>query len=148
MNVTLNRLFLGNPGLFYDLIECTPSLMRTSGLMRLDVYSCLGTGKTTVAKLYGEVLAELGLLSKGEVVFKNASDFKGDVLGASEATTRAILKASEGCVLVIDEAYTLCSPSGVGSGASGDPFGAAVIDTIVEQVQGRPGDDRAVILLG
>ena len=77
---------------------------------------------------------------------KASSDFKGDVLGASEKTTRDILRAAEGCVLVIDEAYALCN-SGPLNGTS-DPYGTAVIDTLVEQIQARPGDDRAVILLG
>ena len=57
----------------------------------------------------GQILADMGLLSKGEVHFKTASDFKGDVLGASEQKTRDILRASEGGVLVIDEAYALWS---------------------------------------
>jgi SpoVK/Ycf46/Vps4 family AAA+-type ATPase len=123
--VALNRIFLGNPG----------------------------TGKTTVAKLYAEILCHLGLLSKGDVVLKNSSDFVGGVIGSSEQNTRSILAASEGCVLVIDEAYSL-NPSygsksgGGGSGGTQDPYRTAVIDTIVEQVQGRPGEDRAVVMLG
>lgn len=48
--------------------------------------------------------------------------------------------------MVIDEAYLL-NPSASSKGGS-DPYKASVIDTIVEQVQGTPGDDRAVILLG
>jgi ATPase family associated with various cellular activities (AAA) len=95
-----------------------------------------GTGKTTVAKLYAGILRDLGLLSKGDAVFKAASDFVGSVLGASESATRAILKAAEGCVCVIGEAYALHSTvGGAGvSGSSGDPYRTAVIDTIVEQV--------------
>jgi hypothetical protein len=50
-DVVLNRVFLGNPG----------------------------TGKTTVAKLYAKILCDFGLLSKGDVILKNPSDFKGDV---------------------------------------------------------------------
>ena len=120
LDVVLNRVFLGNPG----------------------------TGKTTVAEIYGRLLAEMGLLSKGDVLLKNPSDFVGDVLGSSEKATRSILKAAEGCVLVIDEAYALYS-GGKANGATNDPYKTAVVDTLVEQVQGRrAGDDRAVVLLG
>jgi hypothetical protein len=49
-------------------------------------------------------------------------------------------------VLVIDEAYGLYSENGVGG--SGDPYKTAVINTIVEQVQNVPGEDRCVIMLG
>ena len=90
-------------------------------------------GKTTVAKMYAEILGKLGLLSKGEVVMKTASDFVGDVIGSSEKTTRDILRSADGCVLVIDEAYGLCPQSGA------DPYRTAVLDTIVEQVQAKPG---------
>jgi SpoVK/Ycf46/Vps4 family AAA+-type ATPase len=123
LEVVLNRVFLGNPG----------------------------TGKTTVAMLYARILADMGMLSKGEVIMKSPSDFVGDVLGSSEKTTRTILDSAQGNVLVIDEAYGLAPAAGSGSPAgsgSSDPYKAAVVDTIVEQIQARPGDDRVVILVG
>ncbi|KAH6622552.1 P-loop containing nucleoside triphosphate hydrolase protein [Chaetomium tenue] len=115
---SLNKVFLGNPG----------------------------TGKTTVAKLYGAILVSLGLLSKGEVIVKNPSDFVGAHLGQSEQQTKGILAAAVGKVLVIDEAYGLYG-GGSQSGTS-DPYKTAVIDTIVADVQSVPGDDRCVLLLG
>ncbi|KAK3990815.1 putative AAA family ATPase [Cladorrhinum sp. PSN332] len=115
---SLNKVFLGNPG----------------------------TGKTTVAKLYGQILVELGLLSKGEVVVKNPSDFVGGALGQSEQQTKGILAAAVGKVLVIDEAYGLYG--GGDQGSVSDPYKTAVIDTIVAEVQSVPGDDRCVLLLG
>ncbi|KAF2759849.1 P-loop containing nucleoside triphosphate hydrolase protein [Pseudovirgaria hyperparasitica] len=108
-----------------------------------------GTGKTTAAKLYGQVLADIGMLSSSDVVIKNPSDFVGDVLGASERNTKAILAATQGKVLVIDEAYGLSSGgSNSGSGGGSDIYKSAVIDTIVAEVQSVPGEDRSVLLLG
>ncbi|KAI4920884.1 hypothetical protein J4E85_008999 [Alternaria conjuncta] len=104
-----------------------------------------GTGKTTVAKLYGRVLADIGLLSLGEVIVKNPADFVGNVIGGSEANTKAILASTVGKVLIIDEAYMLAKASGPNGG---DPFKAAVIDTIVAEVQSTAGEDRCVLLLG
>ena len=78
---------------------------------------------------------------------KNPADFVGSVLGESEKNTKTILKASEGKVLIIDEAYMLY-PSSKSVGYGSDPFKTAVIDTIVAEVQSTPGDDRCVLLLG
>ncbi|KAF8633815.1 hypothetical protein AX15_001228 [Amanita polypyramis BW_CC] len=118
IQVSLNRCFLGPPG----------------------------TGKTTVAKLYGQILKDLNLLSNGEVVMKNPSDFIGAHLGQSERNTRGILDSTKGKVLVIDEAYMLYSGSKSGGGQ--DPYKTAVIDTIVAEVQSTASDDRCVLLLG
>ena len=125
-DVSLNRVFLGNPG----------------------------TGKTTVAALYGQILKELGLLSIGDVVLATPVDLIGSALGQSEEKTNALLDRALGCVLVIDEAYGL-DPAGAGSftgpgggGAGGDPYKTAVIDTLVSRVQGDAGADRCVLLLG
>lgn len=112
---SLNKVFVGNPG----------------------------TGKTTVATHYGQILVDLGLLSKGEVIIKNPSDFVGAALGQSEQKTKGILAAAVGKVLVIDEAYGLYGGQGVA-----DPYKTSVIDTIVAEVQSVPGDDRCVLLLG
>ncbi|KAK0214978.1 P-loop containing nucleoside triphosphate hydrolase protein [Armillaria fumosa] len=118
MQSPLNRVFLGSPG----------------------------TGKTTVAKLYGKILADLGLLSNGEVVVKNPADFVGSALGESEKNTKAILATTVGKVLIIDEAYGLYG--GGTTGQQSDPYKTAVIDTIVAEVQSTPGEDRCVLLLG
>ncbi|EPS44029.1 hypothetical protein H072_1969 [Dactylellina haptotyla CBS 200.50] len=113
-------------------------------LVQYSLNSCFigspGTGKTSVAKLYGRILADIGLLSDGEVVVKNPADFVGSVLGASEANTKAILASTVGKVLIIDEAYMLAGGA--------DPYKTAVIDTIVAEVQSTPGEDRCVLLLG
>ena len=120
LEVSLNRIFLGNPG----------------------------TGKTTVAKLYAEILKHLGLLSKGDVIYKTCSDFIGSVIGKSEEITRGILEQAKGCVLVIDEAYGLYQSVGSGVDGGNEPFREAVINTLVEQIQGKPGEDRVVLMLG
>lgn len=79
---------------------------------------------------------------------KNPADFIGNVMGASEANTKAILATTLGKVLIIDEAYMLYSGSGSGGGSGVDIYKTAVIDTMVAEIQSVPGDDRCVLLLG
>lgn len=104
-----------------------------------------GTGKSTVAALLGPIYRDLGVLSKGDIVVKSAADFIGAATGESEAKTRAILAATLGGVLVIDEAYMLAPQGGA---QEADPFRGAVVDTIVSIVQSVPGEDRCVLMLG
>lgn len=81
------------------------------------------------------------------MITKNPADFKGAHVGQSEETTKAILAATIGKVLIIDEAYMLHSgDSNTGSGV--DPYNKAIVDTIVAEVQSTPGEDRCVLLLG
>ena len=100
-----------------------------------------------------------------EVVVKNPSDFVGNVLGASESQTKAILSNTVGKVLVIDEVRSISISQtfsavlmlfmyqayglygGKNAGGS-DIYKTAVIDTIVAEVQSVPGEDRCVLLLG
>ncbi|KAI9147702.1 Stage V sporulation protein K [Paramyrothecium foliicola] len=105
-----------------------------------------GTGKTTVAKLYGRILADFGLLSKGEVIVKNPSDLIDRYIGGSENNTRWALEEAEGSVLVIDDAHML--DPGTGSSNKNGDFRAAILDTLTAQVSGSPGEDRCIILCG
>ena len=83
------------------------------------------------------------------MVVKNPSDFVGSVIGESEKNTKGILASTLGKVLVIDEAYGLFGGgTSDGTGARSDMFRAAVVDTIVAEVQSTPGEDRCVLLLG
>lgn len=112
-----------------------------------------GTGKTTVAKLYARMLKELGLISKGDLMVVKPADFIGAVVGESEKKTKAILEAARGKVLFVDEAYGLYSSASASLGSGGtsapsDPFRAAVIDTLVAEVQGTPGEDIALLMAG
>jgi Cdc6-like AAA superfamily ATPase len=91
-----------------------------------------------MASIYGKILKSLRLLSKGDVILKTTSDFIGSAVGESQNKTKAILEMAEGCVLVIDEAY----------GLDDQLYGKQVLDTIVEKVSGKPGEDIAVILIG
>eukprot|EP00923_Selenidium_pygospionis_P029103 GHVN01051922.1.p1 GENE.GHVN01051922.1~~GHVN01051922.1.p1 ORF type:complete len:890 (-),score=83.38 GHVN01051922.1:14-2683(-) len=101
-----------------------------------------GTGKTTCAEIYGRLLRHVGILSHGGVVSKTASDFIGQFIGESQNKTKVILQASQGKVLVIDEAYALLSQK---SGAS---YGLDVLNTLVEKISGEDGEDLVVILCG
>ena len=73
--ISLHRLFLGNPG----------------------------TGKTTVARLYGKMLQQFGFLSDGEIIETSPSDLKGHHQGDAASRTREICESAKGKVLFIDE---------------------------------------------
>ncbi|KAH8894365.1 P-loop containing nucleoside triphosphate hydrolase protein [Thozetella sp. PMI_491] len=114
LQTSLNRVFLGPPG----------------------------TGKTTVAKLYGKIVAELGLLSTKEVVFTTPGDYIGQYIGESEVKTAAILNSTVGKVLVIDDAHMFYN------GKDTDEFRLGCIDVLISRIHNKPGEDRCVILIG
>lgn len=106
-----------------------------------------GVGKTTVVGLYGKILSELGLMSKGHVITKTPDDLIGKYIGHTEANTLAALEEAQGGILIIDDAHMLYNGAGRANSCS-DVFRIAAIDTLVANVSGSPGEDRCVILSG
>ncbi|KAF2802276.1 P-loop containing nucleoside triphosphate hydrolase protein [Mytilinidion resinicola] len=106
-----------------------------------------GTGKTTVATLFGQIIADLGYIEDSKVVIKKPTDFLGQYVGQSEDMTRDILDETEGKVLIIDEAHMFYHGSEHGTDKS-DIFRKGIIDTIVAHVDNEPGSNRCIILMG
>ena len=100
-----------------------------------------GTGKTTVARIVGQILGALGVLAKGQVIETDRSGMVAEYAGqTAPRTNRRVDEALDG-ILFIDEAYTLCAESG------DDAYGQEAIQTLLKRME----DDRhrlVVILAG
>jgi stage V sporulation protein K len=101
-----------------------------------------GTGKTTVARLYAELLQNVGLLPSDRVIETDRSGLVGEFVGHTDKKTKEVIKSADGGVLFIDEAYALNDRYGNQKG-----FGEEATDALVKEMEDRR-ESLVVILAG
>lgn len=99
-----------------------------------------GTGKTTVARILGNIFKEINVLSKGHLIEAERADLVGEFIGHTAQKTKEMIKRSLGGIMFIDEAYTLSQ------GGERD-FGQEAIATLVKAMEDHR-QDFIVILAG
>lgn len=101
-----------------------------------------GTGKTTVAKMFGSMLHDAGVLSSGHVVVRERATLLGQFYNSEAEKTLDAIEAAQGGILFIDEAYQLYQPND-----PRDP-GKFVIETLLTSLADESKRDWMLILAG
>ena len=102
----------------------------TSMMIHIMLTGNPGTGKTTVAKLIGQLFYEMGYLSTGHVVETERSGLVAKYIGHTAEKTRNKVMEAMGGVLFIDEAYALKKGE---KDEEDHDFGQEAIDTLVKE---------------
>ncbi|MCI8548799.1 MAG: AAA family ATPase, partial [Bacilli bacterium] len=110
----LNMFFLGNPG----------------------------TGKTTVARMYADILYHLGYIKENKVKEIIPTDLMGQFVGHTKEQTRKIFNEAKNGILFIDEAYLINNDSYKGDNS---PY---MKEAIVELIKYLEDPEHVVIFAG
>ncbi|SFR04791.1 AAA+-type ATPase, SpoVK/Ycf46/Vps4 family [Lentzea waywayandensis] len=102
-----------------------------------------GTGKSTVARLVGELYRDIGALPIGHVHEARPSDLVGAYQGHTRRAVERAFEEARGGILLIDEAYGLSDDAG----GPGPSFGREAITTLV-QLMDRERGQIAVVVAG
>ncbi len=90
-----------------------------------------GTGKTTVARILGEIFLSLGISKNTRFIETDRAGLVAGYVGQTASQTNQVIDSAMGGILFIDEAYTL-------SQGFNDSFGQEAIDTLLKRME----DDR------
>lgn len=99
-----------------------------------------GTGKTTVARLIGQLYHAIGVLPQGQLVEVDRSGLVAEYIGHTERKTQTAINRAIGGVLFVDEAYALAS-------RGDNDFGQEAIEVILKNMEDHR-EDLLVIVAG
>jgi SpoVK/Ycf46/Vps4 family AAA+-type ATPase len=100
-----------------------------------------GTGKTEVARIFGDIYRALGIIERGDVVEVSRADLVAEYVGQTAVKVKNVVKRALGGILFIDEAYSLAS------GGHQHDFGREAIETLLKEMEDHR-DDLTVIVAG
>ncbi len=115
-------------------------LTRDKASMHMVFTGNPGTAKTTVARLFAEIMKDEKVLPTGVFVEAGRADLVGDHVGSTAPLVKKKFREAQGGVLFIDEAYSLCD-------RYSDGFGDEAINTLVQEMENHR-DDVIVIFAG
>lgn len=98
-----------------------------------------GTGKTTVARIVGEIYRELGLLSKGHFTEIGGRDLIAEYIGQTTGKVREIVSEALDGILFIDEAYALVPTD------SSKDFGPEALAALIKLMDDNR--DRLIVIM-
>ncbi len=101
-----------------------------------------GSGKTEVARIFGQILREEGLLPVGDLLETNRFDLVGECIGHTGPRTMAVCKAAMGSVLFVDEAYLLAAHEDAGSSRD---YGQEALGALIAEMENHR--DRFIVIL-
>lgn len=116
-------------------------LKKTNRTMHMAFLGNPGSGKTTVARIVGNMYRSLGILSKGHFIEATRTDLIAEYQGQTALKVKRLIQKAKGGVLFIDEAYSITENE------KSDSYGRECLTELTKALEDYR-DDLVVIVAG
>jgi len=116
-------------------------LSRVKTTLHLAFTGKPGTGKTTVARIVGQIYKRIGLLSKGHFLEVSRTDLIAGYQGQTALKVKKVIERAKGGVLFIDEAYSITEND------HSDAYGRECLTELTKALEDYR-DDLVVVVAG